>query len=177
MRKVLIIAMLYASFSAPAAAQRDDMSARVAHLKSVVHGTKHRDKFVRMSAVDAAAAIDPKRAVDVLRRSLKDNDAQVREAASEALGTLGPTAEPAVKDLIVALSDDSDTLSFYVRESAAKTLGLIGPQAVEAIPHLERLAANPKDKDLQSIAVKSLRHIRAQPANKSVNRSGKSGGI
>ncbi|MBS0203213.1 MAG: HEAT repeat domain-containing protein [Planctomycetes bacterium] len=127
---------------------------------ALVSATEHRDKFVRMSAIDALAAIDGKAAIKMLRRCMKDKDPQVRERASEALGKLGPLSAAAVEDLIVALDDDSDTLSFYVRQSAARTLGMIGPAAAAALPRLEQLSADSDDEEMQRIASVSVRQIR-----------------
>ena len=127
---------------------------------ALVSATEHADEFVRMSAIDALAAIDGKAAIKILTRCLSDKDPQVRETASDALGTLGPLSAPAVDDLIVTLGDDSDTLSFHVRRSAARTLGLIGLAAAPALSKLEQLAADSGDEEMQRIASISVRQIR-----------------
>ena len=67
--------------------------------------------------------------VPKLIAALKDADPQAREAAAQALGRLGPAAEPAVEPLVAAFSDDD----LYLRGAAAVALGKIGSAAVPAL--------------------------------------------
>jgi hypothetical protein len=73
-------------------------------------------------------------AVPSLIETLKSPDPTVRRKAVEVLGRMGPEAEPAVPDLI-RLLDDADP---EVRKAAARTLGRIGPPAEAAVPALMR---------------------------------------
>ena len=70
-----------------------------------------------------------------LIEALHDKDWQVRKAAMEALGKLGPAAKDAVPAATTALLRDQ---SMDVRKEAAIMLGQIGPEAREAIPALKR---------------------------------------
>lgn len=62
-----------------------------------------------------------------------DEEEEVRAAAAQALGAIGPGAVEAVPDLIKALWDADP-----VPENAAWALGQIGPAAKEAVPHLQQ---------------------------------------
>jgi len=80
-----------------------------------------------------------------LRICLREGeDAEMRAEAAEALGALGADAEPAVPDLVKALTDDDPK----ARASAAHGLGDIGKPAAAAIPGLELLL-----KDAEPIVV------------------------
>ncbi len=65
----------------------------------------------------------------------------VRLAAIEALGNIGPGAASAVPRLIQALGDPGAS----IRSAAAEALGKIGPVAAEAIPALTRRLNDPKE--------------------------------
>jgi HEAT repeat protein len=73
-------------------------------------------------------------AIPSLIETLKSPDAAVRLKGVEVLGRMGSAAEPAVPDL-VRLLDDADP---EVRKAAARTLGRIGPTAEAAVPALMR---------------------------------------
>jgi HEAT repeat protein len=79
----------------------------------------------------------PTRLVAVLRVGLKDDDKFSRERAANALGAIGPAAEPAVSDLVAELAATEDPA---VRRAAAWALGRIGPKASAAVPTLKELA-------------------------------------
>lgn len=73
-------------------------------------------------------------AVPVLRDSLDDRDSGIRAFAVQALGSIGPSAAPAVPRLIeIARSSDATT--------AAQSLGLIGPAASNAVEVLVLIAS------------------------------------
>ena len=88
---------------------------------------------------------DTSLAVAALAESLGDEDASVRMAAAEALGSMGPEAEAAIPEL-VELARDPDG---YVRGTAARVLVRIGPAAVPGLagllqdgnPKVRRIAA------------------------------------
>lgn len=90
-------------------------------LQALVAATNNKYEFVRMSAIDAIVAIDGEAAIDVLRGCLDDEDFQVRETASAALGTLGPLAAPAVPDLVLALADGDEEYNLF-RESLIRAI-------------------------------------------------------
>ncbi|MBI1293318.1 hypothetical protein GC173_19105 [bacterium] len=62
-----------------------------------------------------------------------DDEEEVRAAAAQALGAIGPGASGAVRALIQALWDETP-----VPENAAWALGEIGPLAKEAVPALQQ---------------------------------------
>ena len=65
-----------------------------------------------------------------LINALSDNDEDVRIAAAEALGKIGPEAKGAVPALIIVLGDSDHVM----RNRTVEALGKIGPEAKEAIP-------------------------------------------
>jgi len=87
----------------------------------------------RVSALDVLGRIRTPRAGDLLKRSIKDPDADVRARAAHAMGLL---ADPGFAGaLIGALGDEA----WAVRAMAAKAIGRLGTQA--AIPKLaERMS-------------------------------------
>jgi HEAT repeat protein len=72
------------------------------------------------------------KALPELRQALRNTTPDVRAAAANAFGELGPGAADAVGDLVEALSDRDDR----VRAGAAQVLGKVGPPARLAIPAL-----------------------------------------
>ena len=71
--------------------------------------------------------------IQALTQTLEDEDEDVREAAIQALGEIGPQAVEAVPALIDTLQEHED---HDVREAGAEVLGMIGPDAKEAVPAL-----------------------------------------
>ncbi len=70
--------------------------------------------------------------VPALMTALKAEQAEVRWRAADALGMMGSAAKDAVPSLVEALHDES----WLVRERAAHALGEIGPEAEAAVPAL-----------------------------------------
>jgi HEAT repeat protein len=64
---------------------------------------------------------------------------EIRVAALEALGTMGPDAAPAIPAVIQALSHDDPR----VRTAAARLLGRFGPLARQAAGPLRALLTDP----------------------------------
>lgn len=89
-----------------------------------------------------------------LIQSLGDADPLVRIHAATLLGSMGPTAKPAVPALIAFLHRDN----LQDRKLAALTLGEIGPAAEEALPALFA-AADDEDEGLAELAVWALEEI------------------
>ena len=94
--------------------------------------------------------------------ALKDQNANVRGGAAEALGRIRPEAKEAVPALIVALKDQNEN----ARSAAAEALGRIGPEAKEAAPALiaAALIAALKDQyaNVRSAAAEALGRIRPE---------------
>jgi HEAT repeat protein len=84
-----------------------------------------------------------------LRRALKDEDWQVRQAAAEALGKIG---SPAVPALLEALKDGN----WRARKAAAEALGKIGDR--QALPALLE-ALKDRDEDVLRVAAEALGKI------------------
>jgi HEAT repeat protein len=85
--------------------------------------------LLRQVIVDSFAYSGPEgvAALPSLVRVTSDNDADVRRKACEALGRLGPRAEPAIDSLVDRLVlDDSPA----VRDAAAVAMSRLGPAAV-----------------------------------------------
>jgi len=104
----------------------------------------HDRVWIRSRVAWALGEIGDVKALPALMKALKDHDqedhdpdsvpdeANVRQAALEALGMFGAAAEPAVP-LIVSILDDHDS---PIRSDAISALGCIGPAASQALPAL-----------------------------------------
>ena len=84
--------------------------------------------------------------------SLVDED--VRKAAAEALGKIGPDAKAIIPALIKLLRDDD----WGIRWTAARALGNIGPNAKTAIPALTEFLED-KDGFIRTAAAEALEKI------------------
>lgn len=91
-----------------------------------------------------------------LTTALKDNDANVRLMAGNALATLGPAAAPAVAALAATCSTPGEEV--HVQRSCAAALGAIGKAASPALPVLRELARLPR---VQWAAELAIRRIQA----------------
>ena len=92
------------------------------------------DDPMQQQALTALDKIGPA-FIPILTELLKDEEANVRLHAAQALRNLGPEAKPAIPALIGSLKDEHG----MVRAQAAWTLGKIGPEAKPAIPVLTEL--------------------------------------
>jgi HEAT repeat protein len=90
----------------------------------------------------------------LLRKLLKDGD--LPWEAAEVLAEMGPAAEPAVPDLILALDED-ETMQIY----AAEALGKIGPGARSALPALQKLLDH-KEEGVRKTAQRAIAAIEAK---------------
>jgi len=98
-----------------------------------------------------AGRTEPALGLDAYIRDLSHSDYHVRWKALEALGKLGPKAEPAVPALIKALE------SGYDLPRVISVLGVMGPLAAPAVPALlHRLASALSIKDKQSRGDESI---------------------
>jgi HEAT repeat protein len=95
---------------------------------------------VRWNAARTLGKLGADKALGPLVAALKDEDADVREHAAEALGDIGPAAAAAVEPLTGALRDPNAR----VRHDAARSLGQIGPAARPAVPALRGLRDDPE---------------------------------
>jgi HEAT repeat protein len=75
-------------------------------------------------------------AVPALIAALEDPIPYVRAPVADALGSIGPSAKPAVEALAKRLLVADDQA--YVLRSMASALGNIGPAAAGALPALEQ---------------------------------------
>lgn len=94
------------------------------------------------------------------RALLKNNDARTRQSAVRRLGRLGPSAAPAVPDLIACLTDSDHN----VREAAAKAIGRLGPQARAAFPALLEALYDP-DVTVRNVAARAFFELQPDPAS------------
>jgi HEAT repeat protein len=112
----------------------------------VLVNLSHPDKSVRLEAVDALPAADPRDAIGHLTLALHDPDDTVREAAIEALAEIG--GEDAALALTAAMDDpDSD-----LREDVVHALGEIGGETARAM--LQQALSDPDHR-----VVKSATHL------------------
>src|SRR5260370_21674690 len=107
---------------------------------------------------------ETKQAVPALIEALADPDADVRDAAIDALGHVGDTADgSALLQEYHKESDDSD-----LRVSLASTIGLC--QYVPAIPTLIEALSSPQSL-LRRRATGSLRYLQAQEAKEPLRKA------
>ena len=93
-------------------------------------------------------------AVPDLVEALKDQNANVRNAAAQTLGSMGTNARGATLALGDLLRDQSDV----VRVSAARALGRIGWDARSAVRELRRVLGD-ENRKVRESAAESLRRI------------------
>ena len=102
--------------------------------------TKDKDAFVRRFAAQSLGQIGPevaKDAVPALSKAVKtDTHKEVIQASIEALGQMGGTAVPALKE---AMKSSELTVQYQ----AAKAIGQIGPDAKDAVKTLIDAFKNP----------------------------------
>lgn len=125
-----------------------------------------QDGTVRVFAAQALGEIalrlqpppedNPGMLVNVLTKSLSDNDVRVRLQAAQALGYFGKSADPASKALGQVATSDGDA---RVRRSAIATLGTIGhhggPDSKKALPFLKIALADP-DPEIRRLTAYAL---------------------
>jgi hypothetical protein len=122
---------------------------------------------LREAAMSDASSVRPEAALSIwrltkeansvlplLRKLLKDGD--LPWEAAEVLAEMGPAAEPAVPDLILALDED-ETMQIY----AAEALGKIGPGARSALPALQKLLDH-KEEGVRKTAQRAIAAIEAK---------------
>jgi HEAT repeat protein len=95
-----------------------------------------------------------KKAVSVLIKASKENNAEIKKSSLEALGEIGPAAAAAVPAVVAALSDADNG----VRWNAAGALEKLGPAASEAVPALIA-ALNDRNQGIQWRASGALAKI------------------
>jgi HEAT repeat protein len=91
---------------------------------------------------------------DLMRLTLSDPDALVREHAAEAMGDIGPAAAAGVPALVKALKDPDPR----VRRDAIRSLGQIGPAAKDALEDV-RKATEDSDSNVRIAADRAVRLI------------------
>jgi HEAT repeat protein len=97
-----------------------------------VKNFKNPDPYIKIPAIDQFIVLKDMRAVEYLKKGLKDKNTFVRQRSLEALGSL--RAKDAVKDISEVLLKDPDP---SVQQSAVGALGVIGSQ--ESIPVLHQV--------------------------------------
>lgn len=160
-------------------------------LPRAVRLLKDEDRMVRSGAAGLLAEFSDRQtrfAVPALIAALGDDYTYVRTRSAEALASIGPSAQAAVRPLIKILdrasSDRADliaagralaqidreaaiaplirTLSSrfaYVRSQTARTLGQLGPKATAALPALER-ATKDRDPSVAKAAAAAIAKIK-----------------
>ena len=152
----------------------DPVSARIFYLSDVL---ERPFKAERLFAIRELQAIGPAAAdaVPALAIALRDQDADVRHSAADALGAIGPAAAEAVPALVTALHDRALVRGFNpagfitasagdpdveVRDRATKALWKIGPAAVPALT----VALHDRDAEVRGRAADALALIRQKAA-------------
>lgn len=125
-------------------------------------GLLYSESAGRIRAV-TAEALDRLSAVDVLTRTLRSEDGELRLRAVQALGALAaPTALPT---LLSALKDPVAK----VREYAASALLILRDE--RALPDLERLLASDPDPDVRGAAAQAMGELDRPEAQAALERA------
>ncbi len=127
-----------------------------ATLRALIDALKDPSPAVKSNAASALGHAKDAAAIAGLTALLGDEVKNVRAAACEALGRIGPPAVSAVPLLMERLSDDP-----YVQGFAILALGSIGPGAQAATDELEQIAAL-KEGHASAKAAWSLARIRGE---------------
>lgn len=108
-------------------------------------------RLLRKTMLNAIAIAGPKAvgALPALIRSLENPDTEIRRRACQAIGRLGPRAEPAIDSIFERLALDEAP---EVQDAAAEALGRLGPTAVPVLLRIVRDAPP----DLQWRAARTL---------------------
>ena len=106
--------------------------------KALIGALNDPDSRVKGFAAQCIGEVSPpiKAAIPPLLRTLKDQNASIRESAVTALYHMGPDSSEAVTSLIEAISDPS------IAHLAMQVLAVIGPPAKAAIPALIKALGN-----------------------------------
>jgi HEAT repeat protein len=147
-----------------------------AALLRLVQGDAEKDIWVRVHAALALVQIGPvpREAVTFLAGCLKHQDGLIRPWAAGGLLALGPAARPALPGMLAALKappppPPKDTAEYHyinnlahrrTRLTILETIVQFGPDAASALPELERLAREGKDKEVCDAAKEAARIIR-----------------
>jgi HEAT repeat protein len=152
-----------------------------------------KNSAVRRPTVLALAKIDPRAAVPVLIKVLKDPDAGVRWDVIDALGKMGPTAKAALAPLQETARKDKNNIArikaFHAQTeikpgaavtvwiealqdpdgvvyiTASDALGKMGSAAKEAIPALQKLLQAAKEPATRARISKALEQIQGTKKN------------
>ena len=124
-------------------------------VSALAHCLSDADPYVVGRSARALASIGTP-ALPALLEVLRRTDHPSRNAATIALGNMGPAAAPAATVLGAALADENAD----VRYGAAHALGRIGAPAREAVPAL-LAALSDADQDVRTAASLALDHIDA----------------
>jgi HEAT repeat protein len=136
----------------------DQGSAIVAALGTALN--QDTDPHVRASAAYWLGSMGSKAAASlpIIRESLRDSNSFVRCRALEALAGLGPSAGPALPDLIAILKQPEESMAMGTSWSYATfAIGRIGPKAAPAVPQLLKVVA--ERPSLEASFVQAMREI------------------
>lgn len=113
------------------------------------------DVDVRIKAINALSTIEPgadaEAAVPFLIEQLNNKDTQLRYILAKTLGSIGPTAIP-------ALTDALKSSNVLTRRGAAESLMRMGPEAVRATSELS-LSLKDQDSEVRTLAAAALGQI------------------
>lgn len=113
-------------------------------------------KIVRMNTIAVLGELKTREAVPILMEILenKEEEANVRKASATALSNIGDRR--AIEPLIKILYDENEGIRVYSAEALAE-LGY-----VKAIPHMESILAEIKDKHIRNRITKALNILKTQ---------------
>jgi HEAT repeat protein len=147
-------------------AEKQLLAAREQAVPALIEGLG--DPGLRRDAARLIKHLGPsaKAAVPAVVREIRRLDGKVDVGADEetfkiflveALGGIGPDAQPAIFDLIACLPPPR---RWGLREACAFALGSIGPAAKDAVPALLEMVVGDDDRHIRSAAMDGLAGIR-----------------
>lgn len=130
-----------------------------------------KDLFVRRFAAQGLGEVgaDPKEAVPALRAALRENRKELSEAAIGALGKMGPTAAPALADVLKVREaprtkgkpptkggPPPTDQSAFLRGKAAEALGRLGADGKAGVPALIEALKDPAIRTEAALALGNI---------------------
>lgn len=201
------IKMLLKNLDEPHQEAREKICWAIGHISPDAEGAvgllfphfTHKDKMVQETLFQVIKKIQTPDKLSALIRNLKNENVEMRRAATKLIGEMGKKGEKGAVELINAFQDSDSEVrqnavwalgwiganaslitpllmealekeAWYVRACAAKSLGKLGPDAKEAVPALKN-TLNDSDGNVQLETQQALLNIIGEIPSQETNAS------